>query len=306
MSVAAAYAECRGISRASGSTFYAGMRLLPADRRNAIFAIYALARRIDDIADGTLASGDKLAALAEIRAELSHLDETDNLVLRAVADAARRYPIPLDAFDDLVAGAEMDVRGHEYATFADTELYGRRVAGSIGRLTLGVFETSDRPRAESLAEELGVALQLTNILRDIREDYLGGRIYLPAEDFERFGCSLGNGSLQQGPLQHGPGEGANGDKLAALVEFEAQRASAWYAKGLALIPLLDWRSAASAGAMAGIYFRLLERIAATPRAVLERRMSLSTREKALVAARSLAVALRPRGAERPTVKGAAR
>ena len=120
MNVAAAYAECRGISRASGSTFYAGMRLLPADRRDAIFAIYALARRIDDIADGELATQDKLEALGDIRAQLGRLPETDDLVLAAVADAARRYPIPLAAFDDLVAGAEMDVRGHEYATFADT------------------------------------------------------------------------------------------------------------------------------------------------------------------------------------------
>ena len=175
MNVAAAYAECRGISRASGSTFYAGMRLLPTDRRNAIFAVYALARRIDDIADGGLAPGDRLAALADIRAEFSRLPDTDDLVLAAVADAARRYPIPLDAFDDLVAGAEMDVRGHDYATFADTELYGRRVAGSIGRLTLGVFEATDRMRAERLAEELGVALQLTNILRDLNEDLRNGR-----------------------------------------------------------------------------------------------------------------------------------
>jgi phytoene synthase len=174
------------------------------------------------------------------------------------------------------------------------------VAGSIGRLSLGVFGTADVATAAPLADALGVALQLTNILRDIREDYLDGRIYLPAEDFERFGCSLENGSLQH------PADGANGDRLAALVEFEAERASTWYTKGLALMPLLDWRSAASAGAMAGIYFRLLEHIAATPRAVLERRMSLSTREKAMVAARSLAVALRPHGAARPALRGAAR
>jgi 15-cis-phytoene synthase len=205
------------------------------------------------------------------------------------------------------------------------------VAGSIGRLSLGVFGTADVATAAPLADALGVALQLTNILRDIREDYLGGRVYLPAEDFERFGCSLGNGALgpgfpehgvaqhgagqqgagqqgasRQGTGQHGPGDAANGDKLAALVEFEAERASDWYAKGLTLIPLLDWRSAASAGAMAGIYHRLLERIAATPRVVLERRMSLSASEKALVAARSLVVALRPHGAGAAAGKGAAR
>jgi len=274
MNVAAAYAECRGISRASGSTFYAGMRLLPADRRDAIFAIYALARRIDDIADGELATDDRLAALADIRAELSRLSETDDLVLAAVADAAHRYPIPLDAFDDLVAGAEMDVRGHEYATFADTELYGRRVAGSIGRLTLGVFETSDRTRAEQLAEDLGVALQLTNILRDLSEDLRNGRRYLPAEDLYRFGCSVTDGRID------GPAE--------LLVAFEAQRALNRLALGLTLVPLLDRRSAACVLAMAGAYRRLLERIALHPELVLQGRPRLRRWEKGLVLAQSLA------------------
>jgi phytoene synthase len=244
-----------------------------------------------------------------------------DLVLMALADAANRFDIPLAAFGELIDGCEADVRGTTYRTFDDLLHYCRCVAGSIGRLSLGVFGTADITAAAPLADALGVALQLTNILRDIREDYLSGRIYLPAEDFERFGCSLGSGALQpgapgngasqhgasqHGASRHGPGDGANGDKLAALVEFEAERASAWYAKGLTLIPLLDWRSAASAGAMAGIYHRLLERIAATPRVVLERRMSLSASEKALVAARSLVVALRPRGAGAAAGKGAAR
>ncbi len=274
MNVAAAYAECRGISRASGSTFYAGMRLLPADRRDAIFAVYALARRIDDIADGELETQDKLDALGDIRARLHRLPETDDLVLAAVADAARRYPIPLAAFDDLVAGAEMDVRGHEYATFADTELYGRRVAGSIGRLTLGVFETTDRTRAEQLAEELGVALQLTNILRDLSEDLRNGRRYLPGEDLYRFGCNVTDGRID------GPAE--------LLVAFEAQRALNRLEIGLTLVPLLDRRSAACVLAMAGAYRRLLERIALHPELVLQGRPRLRRWEKGLVLAQSLA------------------
>jgi 15-cis-phytoene synthase len=274
MNVAAAYAECRGISRASGSTFYAGMRLLPADRRDAIFAIYALARRIDDVADGELTTEDKLDALGAIRAQLHRLPETDDLVLAAVADAARRYPIPLAAFDDLVAGAEMDIRGHEYATFADTELYGRRVAGSIGRLTLGVFETADRTRAEQLAEDLGVALQLTNILRDLSEDLRNGRRYLPSEDLYRFGCDVIDGRLD------GPAE--------LLVAFEAQRALNRLALGLTLVPLLDRRSAACVLAMAGAYRRLLERIALHPELVLQGRPRLRRWEKGLVLAQSLA------------------
>jgi 15-cis-phytoene synthase len=273
MNVEAAYAECRAISRASGSTFYAGMRLLPSERRNAIFAIYALARRIDDVADGDLRPDDKLAALAEIRRQLAALPEADDLVLVAVADAARRYPIPIEAFADLVAGAEMDARGHEYDTFADTELYGRRVAGSIGRLTLGVFATRDRAEGEPLAEELGVALQLTNILRDLSEDLRIGRRYLPAEDLERFGCSVTNGSID------GPAE--------LLVAFEAQRALGRLERGLTLVPLLDRRSAACVLAMAGAYRRLLERIAMHPEVVLAGRPKLRRWEKGLVLAQSL-------------------
>ncbi len=357
MDVPAAYRHCEEITWSQARNFAYGIRLLPPAKRQALAAVYAFARRIDDIGDGGLPAPDKLAALADARASVTALSAerhrpeesvlpggngslpresslprqssrpgengrppgdgaAGDLVLVALADAANRFDIPLAAFGELIDGCEADVRGTTYRTFDDLLHYCRCVAGSIGRLSLGVFGTADMATAAPLADALGVALQLTNILRDIREDYLGGRIYLPAEDFERFGCSLGSGALQpgapehgasrHGASQHGPGDGANGDKLAALVEFEAERASAWYAKGLTLIPLLDWRSAASAGAMAGIYHRLLERIAATPRVVLERRMSLSASEKALVAARSLVVALRPHGAGAAAGKGAAR
>ena len=346
MDVPAAYRHCEEITWSQARNFAYGIRLLPPAKRQALAAVYAFARRIDDIGDGDLpragqagragrcpgqrdraqrrtspAGGERLpggngslpreSSPAGVNGRPPGDGAAGDLVLVALADAANRFDIPLAAFGELIDGCEADVRGTTYRTFDDLLHYCRCVAGSIGRLSLGVFGTADVATAAPLADALGVALQLTNILRDIREDYLGGRIYLPAEDFERFGCSLGSGALQpgapeHGASQHGPGDGANGDKLAALVEFEAERASAWYAKGLTLIPLLDWRSAASAGAMAGIYHRLLERIAATPGVVLERRMSLSASEKALVAARSLVVALRPHGAGAAAGKGAAR
>jgi phytoene synthase len=297
MDASAAYRHCEQITWSQARNFSYGIRLLPPAKRQALAAVYAFARRIDDIGDGDLPAPDKLAALAGARASLAALgagSADGDLVLVALRDAAGRFDIPLAAFGELIDGCEADVRGVTYQTFDELLRYCRCVAGSIGRLSLGVFGTADVATAAPLADSLGVALQLTNILRDIREDYQGGRVYLPAEDFERFGCSLGNGSLTGGPAGNG-----DGDKLTALVGFEAQRASAWYAEGLALMPLLDWRSAASAGAMAGIYYRLLKRIAATPRAVLERRVSLSAREKALVAARSLALAHHPQGAARP-------
>ena len=172
------------------------------------------------------------------------------------------------------------MRGTRYATFDDLEYYCRCVAGSIGRLSLGVFGSSDPAVAEQLADSLGVALQLTNILRDIREDLGNGRVYLPADDIERLGCTIEPGGQD--------GQGVLSGELADLVRFEAERAREWYAVGLRLMPLLDRRSAASAGAMAGIYFRLLEHICAAPEVALERRMSLPAREKAMVAASALA------------------
>jgi len=190
MSAEAAYEHCRRVARASGSSFYAGMRLLPPDRRAALFAVYALARRIDDIADGELSAGDKLAALERERAALTAIDASEDPVLVAIAHAARRFPIPLDAFGDLVDGAEMDTRGTSYETFAELERYCRCVAGSIGRLSLGVFDCSDRERGTPLADDLGVALQIGNILRDVGEDLANGRVYLPREDLERFGEQL--------------------------------------------------------------------------------------------------------------------
>ncbi len=144
---AAAYEHCRRIARASRSSFYTGMRLLPPERREALFAVYALARRIDDVADGPLPPEQKLAGLERIRRELANLGESRDPVLVAVADASSRYPIPLDAFGDLVDGAEMDVRGTDYATFVELVVYCRRVAGSIGRLALGVFDAADRGRS---------------------------------------------------------------------------------------------------------------------------------------------------------------
>jgi phytoene synthase len=289
--ISAAYRHCQQVTRAQARNFSYGIALLPRDKRQALCAVYAFARRVDDIGDGTLPAADKLVALADARASVAALGEPGaaapaaDPVLVALADAARRFAIPLGAFGELIDGCEADVRGFTYSTFGELEHYCRCVAGSIGRLSLGVFGTSDAGAAAPLADDLGVALQLTNILRDIREDLGNGRVYLPAEDLDQFGCSL---SAER------PEELRDNRRLERLVLFEAERARGWYATGLRLMPLLDRRSAASAGAMAGIYLRLLEHISAAPSAVLQRRLSLSTGEKALVAARSLAgMARRP-------------
>ncbi len=304
---AVAYEHCRRIARASGSSFYAGMRLLPPDRRAALFAVYALARQIDDIADGDHPDAEKLAALGKLRGQLERIAESTDPVLVAVADAAARFPIPLEAFGDLIDGAEMDVHGAGYETFADLERYCRCVAGSIGRLALGVFDCSDRGRGAVLADDLGVALQIGNVLRDVAEDVANGRVYLPHEDLEHFGVVAVDGRLVARTSDQSlrsatqtdvrakparPGGGVDKRRLAGSVEllvaFEAQRGLEWLDRGLDLVPLLDRRSASAVLAMAGKYRVLLDRIAADPALVLSGRLSLRRWEKGLVLARSLA------------------
>jgi 15-cis-phytoene synthase len=282
-----AYRECERITWSQARNFAYGIRLLPPDKRRGLAVVYAFARRIDDIGDGTMPAEEKITALEQARQAVASLSQppADDPVLLALADVERNFPVPMSAFGELIDGCVADVRGTSYRTFDDLHWYCRCVAGSVGRLSLGIFGTrpgadpqSPTPRAAELADSLGVALQLTNILRDIREDHQNGRVYLPAEDLAKFNLDLG----ENDPL------GPPGPGFTRLVEFEAERARDWYATGWKLLPMLDRRSAACTGAMAGIYRRLLDRIAADPAAVLRGRTSLSGREKATVALRALA------------------
>ena len=305
-----AYAQCEQITWEQARNFAYGIRLLPAGKRHALAAVYAFARRIDDIGDGELPADQKTAQLEAARGQVralaavakgdaakggpaeggpaeGELDDTDP-VLVALADAGRRMPVPLEAFTELIDGCLADVNQATYKTFDDLLWYCRCVAGSIGRLSLGVYgpalgQPGQPEKQAKLADDLGVALQLTNILRDVREDFTNHRVYLPADDLEKFGIEFAPfGQPEPFP------DPAMQARFASLVEFEANRAREWYASGLRLLATIDRRSAACTGAMAGIYRRLLERIASNPHAVLEGRMSLPGREKALVAAQALA------------------
>jgi 15-cis-phytoene synthase len=281
-----AYRECERITWSQARNFAYGIRLLPAGKRRGLAAIYAFARRIDDIGDGTMPAEQKIAALEDARRALFDLPGRDDPVLIALADVERNFPVPLQAFGELIDGCVADVSGTSYQTFDDLLYYCRCVAGSIGRLSLGIFGTRrDAGHATELADSLGVALQLTNILRDIREDHANGRVYLPAEDLAKFSVGLEGDDPGGKPF---PPDPLGPPGFTRLVEFEAERARDWYATGLRLLSMLDRRSAACTGAMAGIYQRLLDRIAADPAAVLRGRVSLSTGEKAAVAVKALA------------------
>lgn len=274
-----AYAECERITREQARNFSYGIRLLPGPKRRALSAVYAFARRVDDIGDGQLPREEKLRELKQSREAIrtATVDSADP-VLAALSYAANRLPVPLEAFDELIDGCEADVRGTTCTTFDELLHYCRCVAGSIGRLSLGVFGSSELAVARVRADSLGVALQLTNILRDVREDHDNGRVYLPTDDLEHFGVVLR------------PGEELVADphRWSRLVRFQAARAERWYAEGFRLLPMLDRRSRACCASMAGIYHELLVRIASNPTAALDARTSLSGWRKASVAARSLA------------------
>ena len=280
--VSAAYTYCEAVTGAQARNFSYGIRLLPLPKRRAMSAIYALARRIDDIGDGDWSVERKAEHLARTRALLDEIregtveaEDTDPVKI-ALAHTAGLFPIPLDAFDELIDGVEMDVKGVEYQTFEQLRVYCRCVAGTIGRLSLGVFGCADPKRGAEYADTLALGLQLTNILRDVREDAGNSRTYLPAEDLARFGC--------EGFTDGGLGTG----DFRGLILFEARRAQGYFDEGLLLLPMLDRRSRACVAAMSGIYHRLLERIAADPEAVLRGRMSLPAWEKAYVALSGLA------------------
>jgi phytoene synthase len=299
-----AYAQCEQITWEQARNFAYGIRLLPPDKRRALAAVYAYARRIDDIGDGDLPAPEKTAQLEaarqQVRALVARVKGDDPVkaggvaldtfdavegdpVLVALTDTGARFPAPLEAFEELIDGCLADVNQATYETFDDLLWYCRCVAGSIGRLSLGIYGPTHPERQNKLADDLGVALQLTNILRDVREDFLNNRIYLPTEDLDKFGIEF----APFGSPEPFPGETMQA-RFANLVEFEANRAREWYGSGLRLLATIDRRSAACTGAMAGIYRRLLERIARNPHAVLDGRMSLPGSEKALVAAQALA------------------
>lgn len=310
LSTAEAYSQCEAITREQAANFYYGIRLLAGEQRRAMCAVYAFARRVDDIGDGTLERSEKLSRLEAQERALAQLERGDHgplegsdPVMLALADAYQRFSLPAGALGELIEGVRMDVHGTAYEDFEGLVLYCRRVAGAIGRVCLAIFGVRDRRAAEladagQLADDLGVAMQLTNILRDLREDAENGRVYLPAEDLRRFGLVAPAGepsaaAVLAGIARGGPAaeeEAPNGTQepaAQALVRYEAQRARPWFDSGGRLAVLLDRRSAACVLAMSGIYSRLLERIEAHPERALAERMSLPAREKAWVAVRSM-------------------
>jgi 15-cis-phytoene synthase len=244
--VAAAYVEVERITRERARNFAYGIMLLPRPKRRAIAAIYAFARRVDDIADGALPPVDKRARLDRLRSQL-HAPPGDDATLVALADARRRFPIPGDALDALIDGGLQDTEQSRYPNFDQLRIYCSRVAGAVGRACVAVYGADEPERAETL----GIALQLINIIRDVGEDWRLGRVYLPQDELARFG--VGEQDLAHGRVTEGWRE---------LMAFEADRARAHLDSGLTLLEHLDRRSSACVATFAGLYGATLERVEA--------------------------------------------
>ena len=287
--LAVAYSVCRGITRRAAKNFYYAFLVLPRPKRQALSAVYAFMRRCDDIADDeSLPLADrrqKLALWLEAfhRAHAGHA--TDEPVLLALTDAQRHFNIPVGLLDQLAYGTAMDVEGEtvpsvedqlpsrvlvRYPTFEALRVYCYLVASVVGLVCINVFGYRD-PEAERLAEDCGLAFQLTNIIRDVKEDAAAGRIYLPEEDLAKFGIS--REELQSA------GDPA---RFQSLLAFEAERAREYYKAANELIPLIEEDSQPALWVLVTIYRSLLDRIASRQYDVFSGKIGLPVREKLFI------------------------
>jgi 15-cis-phytoene synthase len=265
MSVQEAYAEVGRITRREAKNFAYGIMVLPREKRQAIAAIYAFARRVDDVADGHLPLEEKRAQLEGLRAALD--DDRAEPIFVALRDARERFGIPREPLEALIDGGLQDTEQSTYADFAELRGYCEKVAGAVGLACVPVYGSSDTERAMTL----GIALQLINIIRDVDEDQNLGRVYLPQDELAAFEVE----------------ELAPSPEFRELMAFEAERARTYLAEGLSLIESLDRRSALCVGTFAGLYRETLDRIEARGFDVFGEKTRLSTPRKLAVVARGL-------------------
>jgi len=287
-----AYSVCRGITRTAAKNFFYAFLVLPGEKRDALCAVYAFMRYSDDICDApglTLEERkEKLAAWLDSFHRVLAGEATDDPVLMAVADAQKRFDIRPELFDQLVYGTAMDLPAGNaeivYRTFEDLRKYCYYVASVVGLVVIKIFGYRD-PKAEPLAEQCGLAFQLTNILRDVKEDAGMGRIYLPEEDLARFGRTTAD--LDPARLRNGMDPSA----LRPVLELLAERARQFYAASNDLLPLIDEDSRPALWTLVEIYRRLLEKIARRNYDVFSERVRLSVPEKLGVLSRGFLLRL---------------
>ena len=264
-----AYAYCQRVTKAAAKNFYYAFITLPKSRRRAIYATYAFCRMCDDIADEPLPNEEKLRQLHEVEdsLELAKAGQATGPVYQALAHAVREHGIPWADLAEVVHGVEMDLTINRYETFDDLRSYCYRVASVVGLICIQICGYSD-PKARDYVIDLGLAMQLTNILRDIQEDMELGRVYLPQEELSRYGYT--EKQLMAGEIN---------EDFARFMEFQVARARTYFMNGKQLLKLLPIRTRACPSVIGGIYSRILDRIEENGYDVYEHRISLSSREK---------------------------
>jgi phytoene synthase len=272
------------LTRQSGTSFYYAFRVLPARKRRAIYALYSFCRTVDDCVDEP--GGEREAGLRRWAEEVRRCYEGNpsTELGRDLAEALFEFPIPRGCFEDIIAGCRMDLTTQRYPTFADLRVYCERVASAVGLAAIEIFEYTD-PRTRKYAVELGVALQLTNILRDVTADAERGRIYLPQADLARFG-------LAEAELLAAADGGAVSPAVRELLAFQGVRARAHFALARDLLPAADRKAMAPAEIMAAVYAALLDEIVRRGYP-LGGRIELSRPRKAWIALRALVRSRRP-------------
>jgi phytoene synthase len=265
MSVQEAYAEVERITRREAKNFAYGIMVLPREKRQAVAAIYAFARRVDDVADGELTPDEKRLQLEALRTSLD--GDSADPVFVALRDARDHFGIPREPLAALVEGGLQDITQTSYADFAELRAYCEKVAGAVGLACVPVYGSDDTEHAVTL----GVALQLINIIRDVDEDQRLGRVYLPQDELVAFGVE----TLTSSP------------EFRELMAFEAERARTYLADGLELLESLDRRSALCVRTFAGLYRETLDRIEGAGFDVFGEKTRLSTSRKIAVVARGL-------------------
>ena len=284
--LAVSYRAAERVARRRARNFYYSFVVLPPEKRRALCAVYAFMRYCDDISDGAATVENKRVMLDRWRQKLGAVlkgDYRGSDIFPAFHDTVRRFSIPENYFHWVIDGAEMDLRIDRYETFEELYRYCFNVASSVGLVCLHVFGYTEE-RAKKYAECCGIAFQLTNILRDVKEDAAMGRIYLPGEDLKRFGYTPEE--LKQGILD---------ERFRRLMTFETERASDYYAQARHLLPLIERTSRPALWAMMEIYGRILRKIVRRQYDVFGRSVQLSNPEKVSIALMALALRFIPGG-----------
>ncbi|HUF54410.1 MAG TPA: presqualene diphosphate synthase HpnD [Dehalococcoidia bacterium] len=273
-----AYDICREITKRASSSFYYGFLMLPPAQRRAIYAAYAFARQCDDIVDGDLAQAEAERQLDAMRASLDRClaGHPEGPVMKALSETVRIYKIPSEYLYMLIDGVRIDLTKRRYSTFDELREYCYGVASTTGLICIEIFGYKGGEKTRKYAEDLGIALQLTNIMRDVAEDAERGRIYIPQEELEWFG-------YEEADLA----AGRTGPEFRRLMAYQAHRARDYYDSGRKLLDRLPLRARACVSVMSGIYTSILDEIERSPSVVYRRRVGPGTGQKLALAGREV-------------------